>query len=325
MADIPPRSSCSRFYGIFHTPLPGGDSDVAYTSWDWEGHWKNQIDAAASIGANLFVYFGSIQAVPKGTISLQSYLSRRCQIVEYLAAKGMYALSYAAYTFYGWNGVTNTEACDLMARDAQMMAQYENTIGYVTTDEPYGSSVDYGQSMANSTIVSYLADQYAAVRAATNSAFPICTAPNPCGHDSNIWTYSGAAQTRCDNVAPYCDFFCFHPFGFTALSSSDALRAAYPNKQIMMPSSILVENGDPDLGAKVGQVMDLVGSNNFRGMGWFICVDFTGATWGVFNSDLTERTAKTDLFRTKAAGASFYSPSAARSVGGVNGKPVFSA
>lgn len=294
MANIAPRPAGKNFYGVFHTP-PGGDFNAMYgDEFNWATQWKPQIDAMKSIGANLMVYFGSANF--SGTLA--NYVAQRRQIVEYLAEKGMYALSYATATFYQ-AGATNAQIITIMEADAAMMCQYPNVIGYATTDEPWASSVDYSPGVeSNATIASWVAAQYAALRAVVPANFPICCAPNPSiqsGSDS--FSYVGASITRCDSVAPYCDFFCVHPFHYIDAGSSSAMRAGFPGKQILMPSSVLSVEGASDIATKSASIMGQVGSNGFRGMAWFLNNDFDSNTWGIFNSDMTERTTKTNAFR----------------------------
>src|SRR5262249_35503605 len=289
ITNVPPRPIGIQFYGVFHSPIHGINSvGNMYTAfWDFNNTWKKQIDACKSIGANLLVYFGSFFA---GNSDLSLYLSRRRQIVEYLAAKGMYALSYWHATFSQWiNSISNEQVCDVLAADNAMMSQYPNVIGCVTVDEPWMSGVGEGGTIADATIVSYIAAQYAAVKAVVPADFPVCAAPNPCGDPSiggNVFQYVGN-EAKCGAVAPYCDFFAFHPFNIPSWGDTYNLRMAYPGKRFMMTSSVLSENGDPNMAAKATAIFDMVdrGVPDIRGMAWFLCTDFDANTYGLFNND----------------------------------------
>lgn len=328
MANVPLRTTCNKLFGVFHSP-PGGAGnpgyDSMYSSWDFDTYWKGQIDASRSIGANLLSYFGSMVAADT---DLSLYLTRRRTIVEYLASVGMYALSYQAVPVDRWRGTINTaRAQTIMAADAAVMAEYDNCIGYVTEDEPWASCVDYGGPLSRAEVATWCEDLYSAAKGAVPADFPVCAAPNPCVQAlSACFDYTGANKTRCDLVAPYCDFFAFHPFYTVTLAESATLRAAFPGKQIIMPSSVLSENGDSDIATKSASIMALVGANNFVGMAWFLATDTPGYPdnhQGLFNNDYSERTTKTNAFRAGLASPMGYYNAGHRRACGGSGRPVF--
>jgi hypothetical protein len=181
-----------------------------------------------------------------------------------------------------------------------MMATYGNCIGYVTTDEPWGSSAYFGGPIPNSAVVDYVQEMYDAVKNAVPADFPVCGAPNPLTQASTsaaIFDYSGVNKTRCDQVAPYCDFFAIHVMYAAEDWHSSALRAAFPGKEIAMPSCIDLADGNANIATNAAAVMGLVGTTVFKAFAWFICTDYNATARGVFNSNFTERTTKTNAFR----------------------------
>lgn len=301
MANIPLRPLGANFFGVFHTP-PGGSFDNMYSSFNFANNFKNQIDAAKAMGANFMVYFGSVNIT--GTIA--NYLGQRRQIVEYLASKGMYALTYASANLSVGAPVSTATAESVIVADAAVMGQYANVVGYVTEDEPWAVCVSEGGTIPDATIVSALASQYAAVKAVVPPDLGVCCAPNPCGNAAlPVFTYvAGASKTKMDSVAAYCDFLAFHPFAAATAAQSSAVRTAYPGKQILMPSSVLSNEGDADIASKSASISGLIGSNGFRGYGWFLVRDYNANTWGIFAADastpavLTARTTKYNAFQT---------------------------
>lgn len=297
MANIPLRPLQGNFFGAFVTPAPlgvnNGDYDGVYSSWDFDLNFKAQIDAVKSIGGNCVAYFGSSRL----TTSIDAYLVKRRQIVEYLARLGMYAMPYQPCNL---NDVNNATACSIMAADAQMMSAYPNVVGYVTSDEPWqfaASDQNNPPGYSDAQIRDFMAEQYAAVKAVVPASFPVAAGANPCGNTAlPVWRYDGEWKDKLDLLAPYLDFFAFHPFDPATLADSAALRAAYPGKQIFMPSSVLSQEGDGDITSKANSIMSLSGANNFRGMCWFLVRDFAVQTWGLFNSDFSPRTQKTGVF-----------------------------
>lgn len=329
MANVPPRPVGKNFYGLFHTPLPAGSYQNMYndTYWDFDATWKAQIDAMAAIGANVMVYFGDVSNPNGGSAALATYLGRRRQIVEYLATKRMFALPYATSTPSGWGGPSLSQAQTILEADAAMMSKYPNVIGYVCIDEIWQS---YGAplSLGDAGCLNYVSTLYNAVKAVVPADFGVCGTANAGGdfapgvNSYKVFNFSGQEATRYTALAPYCDFFCCHPFQIAPTYAHSAdLRAAYPGKAIMMPSSILATNSNGSMATYANATIGLVGANDYRGMGWFLTVDFDSNTWGVFNSDLTPRTAKTTVF-TAAVPAS---AALRRSIRPYRGKPRLNA
>ena len=320
MADVPMRPLGANIFGMFHTP-PNGDYDAMYSSWNFERDWKNQIDAAASIGANCMSYFGSINL----TGTLANYLGQRRQIVEYLASKKMYALPYASCTPRDWGAVSYETARSIIVADAAVMGQYPNVAAYMTCDEPWIGSVAEGGSIPNATVVANVAAQYAQCKAVVPPDLPVCAAPNPGGNQLLVFEYTGAFKDRIDSVAAYNDIWVFHPFYAATLAQTVPVRAAYPNKEIVMPSAVLSLEGDTDIASRAAAITGLVGANGIRGYCWFIVRDFATFTYGIFAADsstpavLTPRPIKTTAF---SAGISSIHPQIQRSFS--RGKPRLS-
>lgn len=289
MANIQPRPTRPDFFGVFAAPGSNGNTWMS-TTYDPESEWFPQIDAIAGIGANLVVWFGDVSWRGSGAITLATYLQRRRELAQYVASKGLYGLTYGAMTYQVQGGISHSQLLEILVEDAALMASFPNQIGYATVDEPW-LAVERDSLLTVEQIVDQAAAQYAAVKAVVPANFPITACPNPCGdlaQPATPFDYTGTPKTWCDLMAPYNDFFCFHPFYSVNLSDSSALRAAYPDKPLMMPSSILTDNGASDMALRFSSVMGLVGSNNFRGMGYFLSVDAApdAATPGLWNTSV---------------------------------------
>jgi hypothetical protein len=299
-----PRAAGARFYGSFFNPQA-----LTYaTGWNFNTMFKPQIDALARIGANLFMYHGRIGLFGPGAVSLATYVARRCEVAAYCADKGMYVLPYGAFApgVWGDGGAepTNTQASVIFAAEAAALAQHKNCIGYITVDEPWDSIWSDSEVVANSQ------EQYEAIKPGVPANFPICTVSNTLGNTAPVMAYSGGAAVRGDNVAPFCDFFVFHQFFTTTFSASSALRFAYPNTELIIPSAVLSNEGDTDIHDKAASIFGLshVNMPPFRGWGWWLTTDLTssGLTWGLLNDDFTDRPTKVGVFQEYAiAGGKF--------------------
>ena len=307
MANVSLRGGATSFYGMFL-------NNQNYVPFDLATDWKRPIDACRFIGANLVVFWGDIA---QGIADIPAYVANRRKIVEYASSQGMYCLPYASYSYAGWGGLTNAQAISVFEQDAPAMASYKNVIGYVTWDEPYLSS------LGDATVQSYCAAQYAAVKAVVPADFPVCTNP---WYQNTIFDYTGTHKTQIDGAAPYCDFFACHPLTQSvALADSSALRAAYPGKEIIMPSCVNGSDGDSGIPALWASQAGLVGANGFRGTAWWLVRDLVPGsdTTGMFNADFTAKTAKTGAFVANLPSPVTYYPHGHRGAAGSSGRPVF--
>ena len=316
MANVALRGGSTGFYGLFLKPA-GYNDGYAFADY------KTQIDRCRFLGANFVVFWGDVRSTVGGYGDLTRYIVQRREVVEYIAGQGMYCLSYASYNPNAWDsglgatyGVTNAQAITVMTADAAMQSAYPHVIGYVTMDEPYLSS------WSDATVAANAAAQYSSIKAVVATDFPICA--NPYGHGGDIFDYTGAYKTEIDGTAPYCDFFAFHPlYGTYAQSNSAALRAAYPGKEIIMPSAAMAVEGDATVTARMASVAGLIGTNGFRGFAYWVAQDFDANTWGMFDSGWAERATKTAAFRACLPNPVTYYPHGHVGASGGGGLPVF--
>lgn len=328
MANIPLRPLGAKFYGVWVGPTCVNQAYGDATGWDFAGRWQPYIDAIKALGANTIQYMGEPAYAYSGPVTgmtLAQYIARRRYIIEYCASIGLYVMPYAAYLGYYWlsdpgciGPTTNADFCLTIAADAAMSAQYPNVIGYITNDEMPAEALNAGR-LSTATMQAYITAQYNAAKAVVPADFGVCAAPNPGGNNNPAWTYSGTPATWIDTLQAYCDFFVFHPFHSPTISQSSAIRAAYPNKQHYMASGGGVNESGGDL-TRISNGMGLVGANSFRGYCYWAGNDWA-ATEGMFNADLTNRTAKTGTFVTAVNG--YVSPK--RSIRPYRGKPRINA
>jgi len=282
MANIPPRPLGANFFGVFLHPSSWG-------TWDFDADWKAQIDACKSVGANFVVFWGSVF---DAQADLPLYLSRRRQLVEYIGSQGMYCLAYASYNPNDWGGITISQAITIWEADAALLSKYPHVVGYVPIDEPFLSA------WSDATVVTNCGNAYAAIRAVVPADFPVCAAP--IGRAGNVFDYTGSAKSELDSVAAYCDFFAYHPFATVSAAQLDDVRAAYPGKKIMLPSTVAIDYPNAAIATVLASCMDIVGTNDVRGMGYWLAYDFNANTWGMFTVSggvFSERASTTAAFR----------------------------
>lgn len=312
MANVPLRPA-GNFYGMFYrpkTPSGGPDPWASYPmkNFDLAGDWQNQIDLTKSIGGNFFAFFvTSMEYITDGSGYVRATMvSQLKQIMDYALKKRIYVLPYMCTTYSQWGTTTNTQATAEMVAWAQLFAVYPNVVGIATVDEPLVTA-----SLATTT--ANAAVQYAALKAVLPSDIGVCA--GVCGNflqsgggaPTNPFDVSGTYGTNLAALAPYCDLFIFHPFVAVSSGNLTALVAAYPGKDIILPSSVLSDQGDADIATKTASIMGLPTSvPAVRGNGQFLIKDFpyqTGSApyYGVFDENGTERSTKTTAFRAGIA------------------------
>lgn len=280
MADVPLRPPGVKFFGAFLCPKD-------WAVFNLNADWKPQIDAMKVLGANFVSYWGDIRVAK---LDLPGYLVKRRALIEYIGSKGMYGLPYGMYQPNTWGTVTNAEACTIFAADAALHSQFPFIAGYNSTDEAFVDGF-----WSDVTVAANCAAQYAAMKAAVPPDFPISSVS--IGIAGNAFDYTGINKTRLDSVAASCDFLSIHPFHNCSPSLVAPINAAYPNKQIILPSAVAQVEGTAGIAAMAASIMALVGANNIRGFGWWQALDFDSNTWAIFNNDLSERPIKTNAFR----------------------------
>lgn len=338
MTDLPLLPTGVNFYGVFITPSgPYAYSNYPYEHFNFATDWKPQIDAAKAIGANTVVFFGDVNWFSDGSgLTLATYLAERRVIQDYILSVGMFFICYEASSWVYWNtnltpptadtsgpsAPTWSQATSVIVAAAKQAASYPNCIGIVCLDEPY-FNVESTFSNGTGALITNLTNVYNAVKAVVPSNMPVNAAPNACGNSAApVWSYTGTQKTNGDNSAPISDFWIFHPFYnngsystnvFTTLAQSAALRTAYPNKQIAMPSSFAVPDGDASLPTVITSITQQVSLDNFIMCGFFIAEDFPipspTNTLGCFTSGYANKTGKTTPFAS-----SFVAPTVQRPV-----------
>jgi hypothetical protein len=176
-----------------------------YTTWDWEGWVKPQIDDIASV-SNAVRFFGTTSALADGSMTLDLYLSRWRQVLDYASSLGLYMYPCAADLRH-WGYFSTEQAVQMYRELASLLANYSNVIGVDITNEAFGAlnekpeKLTYRQHQPVDELLSELGDT---VR---SSGLPIT-------HSRNIDDPGGWTEAFfTDYLGDYLDFHVYYPPG----------------------------------------------------------------------------------------------------------------
>ena len=284
MANLPLLPPSANFWGVFLTPLPAGDYNTWWSSFDFNGNFKPQLDQAITdFGkGTLVILFGSNIT---GHTNLAQYIANRKTVWDYCLKIGLRVLTYATGTISDWIGtITINQAATVAAADALVCSQYPNHLGYVCMDEVYALS------NTNGTLTSQSTTLYNGAKSLVPSNFPIAVTSNPCGNITNVFEYDGAnsSQANLDALSSpndLNDFLCFNPHAASVSSDLTNLRAAFPNKVIIFGGSNS-QTSDGAANTVTTALSALIGTNNCKGNAYFCYEDYDVNAYGLYSGPI---------------------------------------
>lgn len=325
MANIPLRPLGAQFQGAYISVRQNGST---YSSWMdlWVNfdlaYFTDQMDLVKSLGGNAVAIGGDVEWFSAGGLTLAQYLVNRRAVVEAAAARDMYVLPYGASSWHNWGGnrvsgsagawpTVGTSVADgttVIAADAEVLAPYPNVIGYITVDEPWfgatgESNLGITSQVSTSAMATRMQGIHDAVKAVVPADFGVAIA-NPAG-DSASASVLDPTNPRMALSAPFCDFLAFHLFYLSgsrpAVGNITAMRAAYPDKSIIFPSSgAPLSYGNTEIGLQITGIMACAAQE--RGVMIWTVRDYVGAgggsadKYGLFDNTPAARTASTTPF-----------------------------
>lgn len=106
-----------------------------WKTWDWDTWVRPMIDDALSVGANSVRTVGSVDVVTSGKLSIGEYLARWRQLLDYTAARGMYAMPCGSDLRH-WGPATTYQAAEAVYREwAVTLSAYPHVVGVDITNE----------------------------------------------------------------------------------------------------------------------------------------------------------------------------------------------
>lgn len=200
-----------------------GAESVWAATWrvfDWNGWWKPQIDAIATLG-NAVRIFGNTAVISNGVLTLDAYLAQWKQALDYCAAKGLYVIPVGG-DFGHWGPTRWWQSIQIYTVWAELLANYTNIVGVDITNEPadkiypgtgemYSESEDYRQLTWKLASV---------IRSRTS--FPVT-----CSHgilSAAGWT---AMSSDVEMLLDFADYLDFHVY-YTGSPSDMAPVWAFP-------------------------------------------------------------------------------------------------
>ena len=117
-----------------------------WAEWDWTNWIKWQVDLARTLGVNCIRLLGSVSVVAEKVITSGQNLARWRQLLDYLAAGGMWAYPCVSDLRH-WGDARLAQAVDLYRTVGAVFEGYPNVIGVDVSNEAQ-LSLDAGWSAA---------------------------------------------------------------------------------------------------------------------------------------------------------------------------------
>lgn len=279
----PANFTTTKIKGLEVVPesAEGGNFGNLWKDWPWASWIKPQIDLAIGLGANLVkLGGGSVEAQLSGYITAPTAATQAQQFLDYCAGTGL--LVY--WTMGNTSTSVESGAAALIATELGVLNGYPNVVGIDMCNE-----INY-PSVAIATAQGIMNTLTAPARAATGLALTYSLSIQGAG----LYTQA-VPQFGAPVVAPYVDFFDFHPYyvseGEPQPSDLDTFRSQPYYKRWMI--------GECGYSASVGETQqtarwDAIGatgaSSDAYGAVGFSITDFGGSgsgDYGVYEADLT--------------------------------------
>jgi hypothetical protein len=128
-----------RIRGVNIAPGPDdwdGDSPWAelWSTWDWDGRIKDEVDDAVSVGANCLRLIGNTHVVTSGALTEEVYLQRWTQFLDYAKSRGLWVYPCGGDLSH-WGDTTLKAAEDLYNDWAVLLSTADHVVGVDVTNE----------------------------------------------------------------------------------------------------------------------------------------------------------------------------------------------
>jgi hypothetical protein len=268
-----------------------GHREMWSTNWSWS-LMQSQIDDAISIGATAVRIIGSITAVTLGYTTLDTYLQRWKQVLDYCASKGIWVFACGGSLAY-WGTTTLAQAQAHLVAWAMALDAHDALLAIDVTNECFAAGAVAG--LTSDEIIQQVTQLNAAVRQVTTK--PITNSRT--AHSLGRW--DGPEGAWLDNMN---DFHSVH--SYYAMSEIDPrpwLNKWWGRKPVILgefgaaldlsssaradrykAAKKLIESNPQFVGAFAWAVRDIaVGDAN---------------AWGMFDESRAPRADVVDVFKT---------------------------
>lgn len=260
---------------------PGRAWESMFLNWDWDGWIKPQIDLLIGnqIGLNCCRIISGVMGVHLGLYTQEYLNSRMRQLIEYCQAYGVhFYVAGTGKSSYAQEPVSVSQLAESIGSMLRMAQTYPNVIGADLVQE-----ANVAAAPNDAFLVSLLAN----LRASG------VTLPLTCStYESNL--SSAATAPWIYAMAPYFDFIDIHNYTYPiGMQAYDALRAAFPDKDILMGEFGRAKDNAADARVTdLRQALDLANSGDPRirgGLLWAATDQDTvpANQWGVYTASFT--------------------------------------
>lgn len=250
-----------------HYPRPWHN---LWLEWDW-AHWiRWQIDLARTLGVDCIRVIGSVSVITEGALTVDRYQSQWDQLLEYLAAQGMWAYPCVSDLRH-WGTATLRQALPAYRAFGEGLRGHDNVLGIDVSNEAQYAAEGLDDRRR---LLSRLAMLTATLRDTTWQ---------PLSHSVTLGNAQDWSQGWARDVAELSDFLDLHVYYTPARGDGRPILEA-PWSDLPMIVGEFGARIDESRGARIGRylgVRDLVSSDpRFVGaLAW----DIASERFGLFD------------------------------------------
>ena len=263
-----------------------------WRAFDWNNWWRPQIDDAAAVG-NAVRLFGCPKAIAVGVIDQGTYLARWEQVLDYVAAKNLYAYPCGGDLGH-WGEMPDSQAIDLYGAWADLLKKYTNVIGVEITSEALSAMATPQAGMPSDPLAT-LKSLTDTVRAHSGLAVTHSMSLT----DPGLWTWDGGGIYPLPQLFEMSDFLDYHVYCTT---TPQAAAQAFTTPWGQGKQMVVGEFGcnltisSKARRATYKQMHDIVASDNrFAGALAWSCWDPSNTTDSQYGLYDVKRRLRTDI------------------------------
>ncbi|MGY1659591.1 hypothetical protein ACI78Q_00010 [Geodermatophilus sp. SYSU D00705] len=237
-----------------------------WSRWKWDDWVKWQVDRAVELDANAVRLIGNVSGITNGTFTLETYLDRWRQFLDYTGSLGLYAYPCGGDLAH-WDATTDGQAQRIYRAWGALLDGYDHVIGIDVTNEGFGQGAAVGR--VESSILATLSALTRALRDVTDK---------PLAHSHVLAEAGGWRSRHHEAVAAMSDHFDLHLYYQAALEDARPFFDNWAGRAVLLGEvGISLKHDAAAREARYEAAQQLVESRS----------EFTGAlAWAVTDTSL---------------------------------------
>lgn len=255
----------------------------AFVNWDWDGRIRPQFDYALAHGANTVKWSGGTRSVVDGRQTRAQLHACISQFIEYAGQRGLYVYWSSHFYSEDLNPANDQATLDEIVAMMELVGSYENVIGNDLSNE-----TNANQQEAH--VQAHLEAVVPPIRAVTD--LPLSLSLVVVG--ATFTQPEGWSTSAMPNIAPYVDFWDFHPYYGVGdpgpADLSDLRRAAFYKPWMVGECGEHAGEGEAAQRSRWRSLARLMWEQDCSGVVGYTIQDADTRDFAMYADDGTERT-----------------------------------